>query len=61
MGCSTCTEYRRNLGRCVLGKINPPTVKGAVAGASLMGITYICNKFGMRDKVQAELTKRWQA
>ena len=56
-GCGKCMKYSRSLGRCVDGMINPPTIKGAVAGAELFGISYICSVNGTRDKVAKRMSK----
>ena len=40
--CSKCPEYSFSLQRCKQGKINPPTIKGGVQAAMIMGTSYIC-------------------
>lgn len=42
-GCKACKQYSFKLGRCLLGKINPRTKKGAHEAARIMGWSYICN------------------
>ena len=51
MGCSKCSYYNWKVTRCIFGKINPRTVKAAVSAAAIMGIDYICNREGMKDKI----------
>jgi len=58
--CSACESYNKGLGRCVYGKIIPKTIKGGAEAARWMGIDYICNKFGHRDKVFARIEKEWK-
>lgn len=53
--CSKCNLYKRALGRCAAGKINPPTIKGGVSAAKLMGISYICPWAKHRDKIRARI------
>lgn len=59
-GCGKCNNYSRSLGRCLQGMVNPPTIKGAVQCASLMGLSYICPKHGTRDKVGKRLILNYQ-
>ena len=54
-----CSNWRRDVNRCALGKINPPTIKGGVDAAGVMGISYICGLtyrgHKVREKLIAEL------
>jgi len=61
LGCRSCQLYSRSLLRCVNGKINPPTLKGAVSAAIIMGPSYICDRDGMNGRVYAELRKMHNA
>jgi hypothetical protein len=58
--CSKCGHYSFGLSRCLLGKINPPTIKGGVDAVSFMGFSYICGYAKHYDKIKAELVKRMQ-
>ena len=42
MKCSKCEHYRFNIHRCVLGMINPKTIKAGVEAARVMSTAYIC-------------------
>ena len=42
--CSVCKTYSRSLGRCILGKIVPKTIKGGRDAVQFMGASYICPK-----------------
>lgn len=57
MGCRKCENYSRALLRCKLGMINPRTIKGACEAARVMGISYICDKEGMRKKASQAFAK----
>ena len=52
MKCSKCQHYSRGVGRCLLGKINPPTLKGGADAMRFMGIGYVC-------KIDSENLARW--
>ena len=51
IGCRSCSHYSGSLGRCRLGKVNPMTYIQAEKACYAMGIDYICNKNGMKDKL----------
>lgn len=42
MKCTKCHNYSFPLRRCLLGWINPPTIKGGAQAIDHMGINYIC-------------------
>ena len=48
--CSKCPEYSFKVKRCLLGKINPPTIKGAVEAMTFFGPSYICNYSKVKTK-----------
>ena len=52
MKCSKCQNYSFPLRRCKLGKINPPTLKGAREAEAIMGRGYICYLSKWRDKLK---------
>lgn len=58
--CSKCGHYSRSLQRCLLGKINPPTIKGGVDAVRFMGFSYICGYAKYYDKIKAELVKEME-
>ena len=49
--CSKCQYYSFPLRRCTLGKINPPTLKGAREAAKQMGTAYICQFSKWKEKL----------
>lgn len=49
--CKRCPRYSTALGRCLEGKINPPTITGGREAAKLMGLSYICTLSPLRDKI----------
>ena len=53
--CSKCRDYSFSLGRCVRGKINPPTIKGGLSAAQFMGLSYICPFAKHYEKIKKEL------
>lgn len=58
MNCTKCSEYSYSLRRCILGKINPKTIKGGIEAAELMGISYICNLCDLKDKIRIKLNEK---
>lgn len=50
--CSKCPRYSCPLLRCRDGKINPPTIKGGVSAAKIMGMSYICRYSKHYDKIK---------
>jgi hypothetical protein len=61
MKCTKCEYYSFPLRRCKLGKINPPTIKGGVEAARIMGLDYICaygeENTAKKGKIIDKLTK----
>jgi hypothetical protein len=59
---SGCEHYSYTLSRCRLGKINPPTFKGAKSAETVMGPGYVCGFSKWRQKLNdywnKELTRR---
>ena len=53
--CSKCEHYSFALKRCKLGKINPPTIKGGVEAANIMGANYICRWSKYHSKIMTKL------
>jgi hypothetical protein len=55
IGCLSCPDKRfsRALGRCIFGKVNPRTLKGAKQCVAFMGKDYICqfNRFRREGRV----------
>jgi hypothetical protein len=49
--CSKCTHYSFTMQRCLLGKINPPTISGGISSAKIFGVDYICPKGNHRAKI----------
>ena len=58
MKCKECENYSYRLNRCLLGKINPRTIKGGVEAAQFMGLSYICYLATHREKIIERLIKR---
>jgi hypothetical protein len=56
--CSKCSRYSFKVGRCLDGMINPPTKKGAVSAAKIMGYSYICPWAKWKLAVREELLKQ---
>jgi hypothetical protein len=57
MKCSECSNYSRALMRCTLGLVKPKTLTKAMNIAQTMGLCYICNKDGMKNKLIESLSK----
>ena len=55
--CSKCASYSRADHRCRNGKIQPPTIKGGVEAARIMGISYICVHSPLRAKIEKKLVE----
>jgi hypothetical protein len=55
IGCNGCQSWHNEKGRCLVGKVNPPTVKAAVDSATFGGIGSVCNMDGMKGKVILKL------
>ena len=56
--CSKCEHYSFPLKRCRLGQINPPTIKGGVQAAKIMGLDYICRYAKYRGKIIEKLIEK---
>lgn len=52
--CSKCDRYSYQLRRCLGGKINPPTFKGAKDAETFMGKGYVCIHSKWREKLDKE-------
>ncbi len=61
MGCKGCGSYSYQLGRCIMGKISPKTVKGGLQAAALMGPSYLCGKSDVTKKVYEKLIAQMEA
>jgi hypothetical protein len=51
-----CPRYSYTLSRCLDGKINPPTLKGAISAEKVCGFGYVCVYSKWREK----LTDYWR-
>lgn len=55
--CGKCNAYDHRVKRCLLGKINPPTLKGAIHAEETCGPGYVCQYSKWHEKVRKAVTK----
>ena len=58
MGCSKCAQYSFSLGRCVLGRIMPKTIKGGIKATRIMGNAYVCGKSPLKAKIMTAMRQK---
>lgn len=56
-----CSNYRFDVRRCGLGKVNPPTIKGGKEAAGIMGLDYICGLTYRGRQVRTQLIDEMDA
>lgn len=55
MTCGKCGQYSRQLGRCVLGYVNPRTKKGTKSCIEFAGANYVCRENKWKEAIVEEI------
>ncbi len=61
MNCTQCNQYSYKVRRCLLGHAQPKSVKQGIEIAQIMGVTYLCYKSEVTQKVVDQLLSERRA